>query len=114
MNDAAATYADLFKQASASDEVRMVKEAVGKYLAGAGLLGLGGLGGTLLGKKLEREKAEEQLLKERALTFGAGALAGIAGPPLLKKIQQSAGSSGLTSYGGDDYYGYIPDQFGSI
>jgi len=109
---ATATYTDLFKQASASAEAQMVKEAVGKLLLGAGLLGLGGVGGSLLGRHLEQKKLEDKLMKERALTFGAGALAGLAGPQVVNKLR-GLGSSGLTGYGDYGDY-YTPDQFGSI
>ena len=97
MQGAYEIYADLFKEASASEEVAFVKEALGT-LEKALLLGGGGLGagllGAAIGKRSARQEAEEEINRQKALTFGAGALSGLAVPALLKKLKGVA-STGL-------------------
>jgi hypothetical protein len=97
-------YADLFKEASASEEVELVKEALGPLgkalaLSGAGLGG--GLIGLTAGKHIAQQKAEEEAARQKALVFGAGALSGLVAPSLLKKLKGVAGT-GLGP--GDAYY----------
>lgn len=88
-------YADLFKEASASEEVGFVKEALGT-LGKALLLGGGGLGagliGAAIGKHNAKAEAEREMAKQKALTFGAGALSGLVAPALLKKLKSAAGA----------------------
>lgn len=97
MTDARAIYAELFKLASASREVGLVKEAaIPKWLVG-GLLGAGGLGGAYaLGSGMGAANARKKIEAEQispALAFGGGLAAGLAGPTLLR----GAGSAlGLT------------------
>jgi hypothetical protein len=103
MQRAREIYAGLFKEASASEEVGFVKEALGTLgkalaLSGAGLGG--GLLGSAIGKHTGRREAEEAAAKQRVLTFGAGALSGLVAPTLLKKLKSVAGA-GL---GPDDAY----------
>ena len=88
------TYADIFKEASASGEVAFVKEALGT-LEKALLLGGGGLGagllGAVVGKRGAQQEAEEAMSRQKALTFGAGALSGLVAPTLLNKLKGVAG-----------------------
>jgi len=94
MYEAHEIYAELFKEASASEEVAFVKEALGT-LGKALLLGGGGLGaglaGAAIGKRSARQEAEEQMNRQKALTFGAGALSGLVAPSLLKQLKGAAG-----------------------
>lgn len=97
-------YLDLFKQAQASEEVGFVKEALGPLgkalaLSGAGLGG--GLIGLAAGKHSARRAAEEEAARQKALTFGAGTLAGLVTPTLLKKLK---GAAGMGVSPGDAYY----------
>jgi len=96
MSDARAIYAELFKLASASREVGLVKEAIPTWLKG-GLLGAGGLGGAYyvgrgMGAADARKKSESEQFSP-ALAFGGGLAAGLAGPHLLRQL---GGSFGLT------------------
>ncbi len=98
MNDAIATYKELFKLAAMSEEVQIVKEAValppgmGKWLAGAGALGVGaGAGGYALGGSHAAEKAEKERESTRNLAFAAGLGAGLTGPSLLKGLGKTVG-----------------------
>jgi len=108
MSAAAQTYATLFKLATSSRETELVKHAV----AGAtppvrGLLNLlknpkvaWGLAGTGLGAaglgiplahSMGAESGEEEATQNRNLAFGAGLLAGLFGPTLLRGVGQLVG-----------------------
>lgn len=112
MDDLHQTYIGIFKKASDSEEVALVKEAAGNLgtillLSGVGLTS--GLLGTALGKRIAQRRAEENAAKNKALTFGAGVLSGLVAPSVLGKLKNVAGL-GLTP--GGDYSLY--DEFAEI
>lgn len=113
MSQAADTYAMLFKLASSSHEVQLVKEAVAPVAPAAKLLALlknpkvaWGLAGTGLGAaglgiplaySAGESAAEDEATTTRNLAFGAGLLSGLVGPSLLKGVGGMLGNLGLTS-----------------
>jgi len=87
MSDARNIYVELFKLASASREVRLVKEAFApssltKVLGGAGLLTGAGLLGHAIGKSRGRAEAKKKQISP-ALLFGGGLATGLIGPKLF-------------------------------
>ncbi len=93
MKDARSIYAELFKLASASQEVGLVKEAIPKWLK-AGLLGAGGLGAYSLGSGVGAADARKKMESEQispALAFGGGLATGLVGPGLLRGAGKALG-----------------------
>jgi len=98
---AAETYRMLFKLASQSAEIGLVKEALGeaalrRLAIGLGLGGAGVAGaGIPLAYSAGKSKAERAAEKSRPLVFGAGLAGGIALPALLKALKASVSGARL-------------------
>lgn len=93
MNEARSIYAELFKLASISQEVGLVKEAIPRWLKG-GLLGAGGLGLYTAGRGMGESAAREKLESEQtspALAFSGGLAAGLVGPALVRGAGHALG-----------------------
>lgn len=93
MSDARTIYAELFKLASASQEVGLVKEAIPLWLKG-GLLGGAGLGAYALGRGSGAASARKEMDANQispALAFGGGLATGLAGPTLLRQAGRVLG-----------------------
>jgi len=112
MTNAAQTYAELFKLASASAEVQAVKKLAGvsNVLSKAHALGLLGLGGLaagvpayMIGKSRGEGTANDHLARTRNLSFGAGVASGLVAPPLLKTIGRATGLGLTPGDGGEEY-----------
>lgn len=98
--NAAETYAQLFKLASASSEVQEIKKlaqgALGKVLRHpAAMFGLGALGAgipaALIAKSRAESSAEDERLRTRNLAFGAGVASGLVAPPILRTLSKATG-----------------------
>jgi len=82
-------YTDMFKTASRQIKTSSAWQKAMPWLAGGGLLSAGV--GIPLAHRMAAQKAKEEAQKERAMTFGAGALAGLFGPTLLKRLRSATG-----------------------
>ena len=108
MNEAAQTYAMLFKLATASRETELVKTAVGQISSpaarlvsilrnpktawGVGATGLGAAGlGIPLAYSAGERVGDEKGKFVRNLAFGGGLLSGLAAPTILKGLGQIVG-----------------------
>ena len=101
--NAAETYAQLFKLASASSEVQEIKKlaqgALGKVLwHPAAMFGLGaltvagaGIPAALIAKSRAESSAEDERLRTRNLAFGAGVASGLVAPPILRTLSKATG-----------------------
>lgn len=104
MQAATETYRMLFKLASRSAEIGLVKEALGeaalrRLAIGLGLGGVGVAGaGIPLAYGAGRSKAERAAEKTKPLVFGAGLASGVALPALLKALKASVGGTALTGF----------------
>ncbi len=102
METAAETYRTLFKLASQSTEIGLVKEALGassmrRLAIGLGLGGAGVAGaGIPLAYSAGKSKAEGAAEKTKPLVFGAGLASGMALPALLKALKASVSNQSLT------------------
>lgn len=105
MTNAAQTYAELFKLASASTEVQAVKKLAqagqwGQALRNPRTWALAGLGGLsaavpafMIGKSNATSGAEAERLRTRNMAFGAGVASGLVAPPLLRTLGKATGLS---------------------
>jgi len=104
MTDIRQTYIELYRQ---TNERIKTATAWGKalpWLAGGSALAAGA--GIPLAYRQGHNASEEEENSRRPITFGAGALAGLATPMIIKKLRESA-ASGLLSgpnYAGNDIY----------
>ena len=104
MQAAAETYRMLFKLASQSTEIGLIKEALGeaalrRLAIGLGLGGVGVAGaGIPLAYGAGKGKAEREAEKSKPLMFGAGLASGVALPALLKALKSSVSGSSLAGF----------------
>lgn len=105
MQTAVETYRTLFKLASQSAEIGLVKEALGeaamrRLAIGLGLGGAGVAGaGIPLAYGAGERKAKGESEKARPLIFGAGLAGGMALPSLLKALKASVGTNVSAGFG---------------
>ena len=103
MTDICQAYTELYRRTNERVKTAAAWKEILPWLAGGGALAAGV--GVPLAYRRGRQTSEEEAAAQRPLTFGAGALAGLSAPYLLKKIQESR-ASGLLSgpeYGADMY-----------
>ena len=103
MQTAAETYRTLFKLASQSAEIGLVKKALSTAALRRLAIGLG-LGGAAAGAGIPiaysagESKAKSEAEKSRPLVFGAGLAGGMALPSLLRALKSAVGTQGLTGF----------------
>jgi hypothetical protein len=107
MNEASATYLELFKLASQLPEVResvkCAQSGIGELLRNPRVLGALGLAGVgvgvpayLAGRSSGRSGAEEAGKQTRNLAFAGGLASGLAAPKVLKALGLNIPGLGLT------------------
>jgi len=103
MTDVCRAYTELYRNTNERVKTAAAWKEILPWLAGGGALAAGA--SIPLAYRQGRKSADEEASAQAPLTFGAGALAGLAAPQILKKIQESR-ASGLLSgpeYGGNVY-----------
>lgn len=94
MTDICQAYTELYRLTNERVKTAAAWKEVLPWLAGGGALAAGA--GIPLAYRQGRKSSEEEASAQRPITFGAGALAGLAAPMLIKKLRESA-ASGLLS-----------------
>lgn len=89
MDEAKALYRELYKLASVSEEVNLVKEALWKELG----IGAGALGLPLIGYQIGKGADAEEESKRRNFAFLAGLGSGLVAPSILKGVGRLTGIS---------------------